>query len=133
MKGEIYEFAPVIYPFKVWVASKGVTIGQIDDIFEAICDDDTGCSFKDNHTLPKRGTAAQTYIVGHKEQGIMGCLVVFGHGTILKDLSHEAAHCADWLFEQIGETERIYDHGECYAYYLSWVFDCIWKVWRGKV
>jgi hypothetical protein len=129
----IYEFDPVIYPFKVWVARRGVTLEQIDKVFEALCEDDTGIPFKGNHTLPTIGTAAQTFIVGHKKQGITGCLVVFGHGTLIKDLSHEADHCADWLFERIGETERDYERGECYAYYQSWVFECLYKVFKGKL
>ena len=130
---KIYEYDPVIYPFKVWVARKDTTIEQIDKVFEALRQDDTGCSFKDNHTLPTMGTAAQTFIVGHKKTGFMGCLVVFGFGTRVKDLSHEADHCADWLFERIGETTREYERGECYAYYQSWVFNCLYNVFRRKI
>lgn len=129
----IYEFDPVIYPFKVWVAKRSVTIEQIDHVFVAICEDDTGCSFKDNHSLPTNVTAAQTFIVGHKKSGFMGCLVVFGYNTKMKNLSHEASHCADWLFQRIGEDKREYERGECYAYYQSWVFDCLYKVFRGKI
>ena len=129
----IYEFDPVIYPFKLWVARKGTTIEQIDKVFEALCEDNIGCSFKENHTLPTIGTAVRTYVVGHKKQGVTGCLVVFGYNTKVKHLSHEADHCADWLFTQIGETERDYEHGECYAYYQSWVFDCLYNVFRGKI
>ena len=133
MACKIYEFDPVIYPFKVWVARKGTTIERIDKVFEALCQDDTGCSFKDNHILPDKGTAAQTYIVGHKKQGITGCLVVLGYGTLVKDLSHEACHCADWLFERIGDTTREYERGECYAYYQCAVFDFLYNVFRRKV
>lgn len=128
----IKEFDPVIYPFRLWVA-KDTTIEEIDRHFEAICDDLTGTSFKDNHTLPdSRTAAARTYIVGHKKSGYMGCLVYLPKGTPLKILSHEADHCADWLFEQIGEDKRSYNNGEPYAYYQSWVFECLYKVKSGK-
>ena len=132
-KGKIYEFDPVIYPTRVWVAEKGITLEEIDKEFEAICDDKSGCSFKENHTLPDFSTGGETYVVGHKKLGLMGCLVVLYTPREAKILSHEADHCADWLFQYIGETTRSYNGGECYAYYQSWVFDCLYKVWRGKV
>ena len=129
----IYEFDPVIFPTRIWVAKKGITINEIDRTFYAVCDDNTGVSFKDSHKLPGAGTGAETYIVGHKRIGLQGCLVILNGSKDAKMLSHEAAHCADWLFEFIGEQERSYNHGESYAYYQSWVFDCLYKVWRGKV
>jgi len=133
-KGRIYEFDPQIYPTRLWVARKGVTIDEIDKMFEAICSDNiTGCSFKENHTLPGIGTGAETFVVGHKKSGFMGCLVYLNSPREAKYLSHEADHCADHLFETIGEKERSYNHGEPYAYYQSWVFDCLYKVWRNKV
>lgn len=131
--GKIYEFDPVIYPTKVWVALDDVTIDEIDEAFEAICNDDTGVPFKENHTLLERYTDAKTIVVGCKEQHRTGCLVLMRKNTALKSLSHEADHCADYLFEEIGETERSYNHGEPYAYYQSWVFDCLYKVKKGEL
>ena len=129
--GKIYEFDPVIFPTRLWVALDGITIDEIDNAFEAICDDNTGVSFKENHTLLGVGTDAKTFIVGNKAQNIKGCLVLIRKDSLLKSLSHEADHCADWLFEDIGETERSYN-SECYAYYQSWVFECLYKVLNGE-
>ncbi len=128
---KIYEFDPIIFPTKVWVALDGITIDEIDNAFEAIYDDNIGMSFKENNTLLDVGVDAKTFIVGNKAQNIKGCLVLIRKDTQLKSLSHEASHCADWLFEDIGETERSYN-SECYAYYQSWVFDCLYKVQKGK-
>lgn len=130
--GKIYEFDPVIYPMKIWVAFSSVTIDEIDEVFFAVGDDDVAAPFKECHTLLGYGNMAKTFIVGHKEQEIKGCLVVLRRGAPMKYLSHEADHCADYLFEEIGETERSYEHGEPYAYYQSWVFDCLYRVLKGK-
>lgn len=124
----IYEFNPVIYPTRLWVALSSITIDEIDKTFDAICDDGVGVSFKANHKLLGVGVDAKTYIVGHKKQNIIGCLVIISDSVQVKNLSHEADHCADYLFEEIGETERSYLHGEPYAYYQSWVFDCLYNV-----
>ena len=132
MMGKIYEFAPVIYPTKVWVAFSSITIDEIDKVFDAINGEGYGVPFKSKYqSLLETSTDAVTFVVGHKKQNITGCLVVMKTTAKLRTLSHEADHCADYLFEQIGDTERSYEHGETYAYYQSWVFDCLYKV-RGR-
>lgn len=123
----IYEFDPVIYPTKVWVGVD-VSLKEIDKTFEAICEDNTGMLFSDSHRLPDTDTDATTYIVGHKKQCMKGCLVIIKGDCQLKSLSHEACHCADYIFEEIGEDMRSYEHGEPYAYYQSWVFECLLKI-----
>lgn len=132
--GKIYEFDPVIYPFKLWVTRSSTTIDEIDRVFEAINDDGFGVPFKSvYHNMLDYGTDATTIIVGHTKQGLKGCLVVLSSKVAVKTLSHEADHCADYLFEEIGDTERTYAHGEPYAYYQSWVFDCLYKVKNKRI
>lgn len=130
---KIYEFNPCIYRTRLWVCRRGVTIEELDDTFEALCDDNTGASFKENHSLPQYDEGIKVYPVGHKKSGYSGCLVYLNRGITAADICHEAVHCMDWLFIQIGESERSWEHCEPSAYYAGWVFDCIWKVWKGKV
>lgn len=131
---KVHEFNPVIYPFKLWVVKEGITINEIDEMFDAINDDGYGVSYSDVYkSLLDHGTDATTFIVGHKKQGVKGCLVVMGRKVKIKSLSHEADHCADYLFEDIGDTRRSFDGGEPYAYYQSWVFECLYNVKRGKL
>lgn len=125
----IHEFNPVIYPTRVWVARSTVSIEEIEKIFDAITGDGYGVPFRSKYTTLLEATSdASTFIVGHKEKNVTGCLVIISDEVMTKTLSHEACHCADYLFETIGDTERTYDHGEPYAYYQSWVFDCLFNV-----
>lgn len=131
--GKIYEFDPVIYPTRLWVARSSITIDEIDEVFDAINDEGYGVPFRSrHHSLLEVGTDAVTFVVGHKKKNITGCLVVVSSKCYVRTLSHEADHCADYLFETIGDTERTYDHGEPYAYYQSWVFECLYNIIRGK-
>lgn len=131
--GKIYEFNPQIYKTRLWVAKRGVTKDEIDKVFYALNEDEEGVSFADNHEMPDYGTALETYIVGHKESKIKGCLVVINREVTVGSLAHEASHCADWLFEDIGEATRSYEHGEPQAYYIEWVTDRLYEVYKGKV
>lgn len=127
-------FDPVIYPFKIWI-TKDATLDEIDRQFVAISDDgEEGLPFKKHHVLPDGITAdARTYVVGNKKSGYQGCLVYLTKKTALKILSHEACHCADWLFEQIGDDEEhTFRNGEPYAYYQSWVFECLYKTLKNR-
>ena len=133
MKGKIYEFDPHIYKTRLWVCKKGVTLEEIDEVFDALCEDGTGTSFKDNHKLPSCDEGIKVYPVGHKKSCYTGLLVYLNRNFTPGDICHEAVHCTDWLFIEIGETERSWEHSEPPAYYAGWVFNCIWKVYKGKI
>ena len=135
-KQKIYEFNPQVYPTRLWVAkSKDVVIDDIDGKFYALSESNERCPFKDVQDLPDANCYASTYPVSDKETGWRGCLVLLNRADMpTSTCAHEASHCTDWLFEQLGiESGTTFDNGEARAYYQEWVFNRIYEVKRGNV
>ena len=133
---KIYEFNPQIFPTRLWVCkSKEVTIEEVDKMFYALDDANERRYFKEVHEMPDFNIFASTYPVSHKETGWRGCLVILNRGDMpTSTCTHEASHCTDWLFEQLGiKSGTTFDNGEARAYYHEWVFNRIYEVKQGRV
>lgn len=132
-KPVFYEYDPIIYPFKLWVAinpeySQVVkrfliidSNGNIDDF----CEKDL--------TNPNKSKAARTFVVCDKvdQMGVFMCIFSKREMTA-KYMTHESAHCADFFAEQLGlGTGKFYD-GEAYAYLIGWIADCIERAIKYK-
>lgn len=132
---KIHEFNPQVYPTRLWVCkSKDVTIDDIDGMFYALDDANWRRDFKEVEEMPDLNSYASTYPVSHKETGWRGCLVILNRGDMpMSTCTHEASHCTDWLFEQLGiESGTTFDNGEARAYYHEWVFNRIYEVKKVK-
>lgn len=135
-KRKIYEFDPQVYPTRLWVCkNKDVTIEDVDKMFYALDDANERCRFKEVQEMPDFNSYARTYPVSHKETGWRGCLVILNRGDMpTSTCTHEASHCTDWLFEQLGiESGTTFENGEARAYYHEWVFNRIYEVKQGRV
>lgn len=130
MKNKLYEFNAVIYPFRLWVGitPEYETISKkfygLNSDMERV--DITKTAFSFNTTF----TIARTAIVSSKRDGWVGCLVriLQPNKMGVKCIAHEAAHCADFVCEELGITRGGFDDGEAYAYLVGWVSECIQKV-----
>ena len=133
MKGEIYEFDPVIYPMRLWVVICP-EYDKADDTFYFL--NEAGEVVDDTHGIfdSSDSAMANTFCVAHKEIAWKGCLVAIwrvkecGAGVC----AHEASH-VDWVDEQFGLGGHSFSDGEPRAYLIQWVANCIDKVLRGKV
>lgn len=135
-KQKFYEFNPQVYPTRLWIAkSKDVTIDDVDKEFYALSDTNERCGFKEVQEMPDMSSYASTYPVSHKKTGWRGCLVILNRGDMpTSTCTHEASHCTDWLFEQLGiESGTTFNNGEARAYYHEWVFNRIYEVKQGRV
>jgi len=122
---KIYEFDPLIYPFKLWVA----ITDDLKSISERFDDYPSGSEFeyKDSDKM-----IAFTQNVQQKSDRYIGAIVVFKKkkDCITRIIAHESTHVARILWDHIGELET---GMEADAYLVGWIAECIEKVKLGKV
>lgn len=126
MKSKIYEFDPIIYPVRLWVAKKPA----LEDVEPFFYPFDNNCEMVDSFgdVFSRRGSYAHTLIVGHKDEHIKGCLVSLlqpasiGAGIC----SHEALHFIAFCSEQFDIPLGNFDKSEPLAYLEQWATNCIW-------
>lgn len=132
----IFEFDPAIYPTRLWVArEKDTTLDEMDEKFYSFSENNKAVYFKENVSLPPQNVNARTYVVGDKKSCFRGCLVFLNKAKLRTGvLAHEASHCVDWLFQELGvESGSTFENGEARAYYLEWITDRIEDVLKNKV
>lgn len=126
-KAKIYEFDPVIYPRKLWVA-KGGEAKDLIDVFSDRCEKDLQLDDVENLY------GAISYTVIRKSDGMFGELVWFPtikHLTV-KNIGHESSHVAVNIAHDM--NIRIdYENDEPFAYLIGWLCDCIDKVRTNKI
>lgn len=135
-KHKIYEFNPIIYPFRLWVGVQ-VPVKDIQEKFFAHNFDDTISDFTDKELL-QTTFAATTYPVVERKDNWIGCFININRKDKLTVgvMAHEATHVCDMLSDRIGlvgEVDKMFSHGEARAYFVEWVANCINEVKQGKV
>ena len=136
MKGEIYEFDPVIYPTRLWV-SLCPSLDTFLKKFQCLSDDGEMVSDEESEkTFKKHCTSVcTTFAVVDRESRWMGCLVVVWNRseyTVGRN-THETFHVVDWIDDEIGLEGHSFMDGEPRAYLGEWVSNCIDNVIKGKV
>lgn len=111
---KIFEYDPMIYPRKIWVAV-GASTEELSAEFVGI--DDMGDA-----------DIAVTYYTVRKSDKKYGVLIRFRkRGDITPSVSsHEAVHAALEIFRCIGAEVDV-ENQEPLAYIVDWITDCIWK------
>ena len=135
-KHKIYEFNPVIYPFRLWVGIQ-VSAKDIQEKFFAHNFDDTISDFT-NKELLRTTEAATTYPVVEKKDNWIGCFININHKDKLTVgvMAHEATHFCDLASDYlglVGDIDNMFSHGEARAYLIEWAVNCINEVKQGKV
>ena len=123
---KVFEFDPVIYPYKLWVCLDKEP-NKIADLFDeyhgkkiVFIDGDTNIAKA--FTMPVMDSKNRHYGV-----------VVFirSKASLTYQLvAHEATHAAKYLFEHIGCDTSVHEPLE---YVVGWIADCIYKVKTNKV
>lgn len=125
-KFQVYEFDPVIYPIKFWVARDG---GKAD-VKEAFVDEDWEELIVTDE-LVNSSKALTIEPVRQLKDGECGALVWL-HTPSKCDvgtLAHEADHVANAIFKQIGAKVDV-ENDETHAYLVGFVasaIDCVLK------
>ena len=131
MKSVIYEFAPVIYPFKLLV-SKDFDAKELGGMYYCIDDKENLVDAPDEF-IPDRRTVARTIPCAPKDGSETYYLVmlcrpkVIGVGT----LAHESLHIANFVGEWLGFLPKKADEDEPQAYLVQWLSNCIDSALRG--
>ena len=131
MKSVIYEFDPVIYPFKLLV-SKDFDTKELGEWFYCI-DDEENLIDSPEEFIPKRRTIARTIQCAPKDGSETYYLVllyrpkVIGIGTI----AHESLHIANFVGEWLGFLPKEANEDEPQAYLVQWLSNCIDMVLKG--
>lgn len=131
MKSVIYEFDPVIYPFKLLV-SKDFDPKELGDMYYCI-DENDELDDDPEEFIPKSRTIARTIYVADKKNRNTDMLVllcrpkVIGAGTIC----HESYHVVNIIAEWLGFLPKKSNEDEPVAYLVQWVSNCIDCVKRG--
>lgn len=130
---KIYEFDPVIYPTRLYVAINP-PFEKVDKMFYMLDEDDKVVDEAKKEYNSHFSAIATTFIVANKKDNWKGCLVVIwrrkecGAGIC----AHEATHIYDWLDKEMGLDCQEWDNDEPKAYMVQWIANCIDKVLRGK-
>lgn len=133
-RGRIYEFDPVIYPTRVWIAVSP-EFRTVDRTFQFLNEDDEVMDYQKEDFDGQRYAIATTYSVVHRKSRWMGCLVVIFKPKDCNAgiMAHESGHCTDWMCDQFGVSGFSYKDGEARQYYAQWVANSIYKVLRDRV
>lgn len=122
---KVYEFNPVIYPFKLWIVVEKTPEGIPEH-------------FLGHDNLPivnvvqdTKKLAAFTMIAVKKENKHRGALMYFRSRRMMdfELVAHESSHAAKFLFDHIGA--EIKDH-EPFEYALGWIAGCCEKVKKDR-
>ena len=123
---KVFEFDPVIYPYKLWVCLDNHP-KKLESLFKeysgkkmVYIEDDTNRF--EAFTIPVQKINDSYYGV-----------VVFirNKASLTYELvAHEATHAAKYLFEHIGCDTSVHEPLE---YVVGWIADCIYKVKTNKV
>lgn len=133
MKSKIYQFDPVIYPFKLLV-TKDFDSQELQDMFYCI-DDETEELIEDSKVFwPEARTVARTIQVTDKKHQANTCFLILlchpkliGTGTI----AHEAYHVVNFVAEWLGFLPKKSNEDEPQAYLIQWVSNCIERTLKG--
>lgn len=126
MKTKIYEFDPVIYPFKLHV-SKEFDVELLKKTYNALDAENNPTPITDEFTV-KDTTTARTIELLYKKDGqdIWGYLVLlYKDNFTAGQIAHEAVHVANMYLQQLGFSTPAAYNDEPYAYFVQWVTDCI--------
>lgn len=132
---KIYEFNPVIYPFRLYVAVNP-TFEEVEETFYAydVETNERSNMLKDDF-YNDYGTIATCYPIVHKKDAWISILVrirlkgQMDAGTI----AHEASHICDFVCQRYGIYRNGFNEGEATGYLTGWIANCINSVKRNKV
>lgn len=128
MKTKIYEFDPVLYPFRIHVA-KDFDKEELKSIYKALNSEEKEVPITDEFDATITTTARVVNVVD-AESGNMYYLIlcyrpdVIGVGVP----AHEAVHLANAYLQYLGFSSPAAYNDEPYAYFVEWVANCIWSV-----
>jgi hypothetical protein len=122
-------YDPQIYPRRLYVA---VEVEDLHKYFR-ILSTDSKVEFTDDEAredFQKKDYAMVTRSVINKEDGKYGVLIQVPDLDEMtqSDISHEAVHAADYMYQELGMyTEDFKDGNEGYAYLVGWIAGCVSK------
>lgn len=129
-KFKIYQFDPVIYPRKLWVACDG-TVKDLNDSFADIDDENSPL----NESSFKNAIASTTSNLRSRKSGAYGVLVWMPDKSKVDvaTVAHEAVHAATGILRDIGIQFDFDMEDEYLAYLVGFCADCINQVRTGKI
>lgn len=122
---EIYEFNPVIYPYKLWIV--------LDKDPRVIQDEFDEYSGKPIERIEEDTMMSEAFTMPVMKKGDrkFGVTIFFRSKRSMQFelVSHESSHAAKYLFEHVGAD--IAPH-EPFEYVVGWISSCIGRVKAGK-
>lgn len=122
-------YDPQIYPRRLYVA---VEVEDLQEHFKLLSTDGK-VEFTDEEAKVDfhcSNYAMVTRSVINKEDGKYGVLIQVPDLDEMQqsDISHEAVHAADYIYQELGMyTEDFKDGNEGYAYLVGWIAGCVSK------
>lgn len=126
---EIYEFNPIVYPFRLWVGNK-LSYDEVCGNFYALSTEMEKMDFTLESYEADRFSVVTCYPVCSKEDGFIGILCDIHKPELFTvgKIAHEASHITDFLSDRLGINGFNFNDGEARAYFTEWAADCIWEV-----
>lgn len=131
MKSVIYEFDPVIYPFKLLV-SKNFDAKELGGMYYCI-DDEYNLIDAPGEFIPNKRTIARTIQCVPKDSSGACYMVLLYHPKVIGvgTIAHESLHIANFVGEWLGFLPKKANEDEPQAYLVQWLSNCIDSVLRG--
>jgi hypothetical protein len=127
MKSVIYEFDPVIYPFKLLITKK-FDKDEMRAKYRAVHADGKIVPITDELDTDGTTTARLLNLVDNDDK-LYYVLILFLPKAIGCGIcTHEAVHCANAYLQYIGNSPAKAFDDEPYAYFAGWVSNCMWSV-----
>lgn len=131
IRSKLYEFDPVIYPFKLLV-SKDFEPKELGEMFYCI-DDNENLIDSPEEFVPARRTIARTIQCAPKDGSKTCYLVLLCKPKLIEAgvISHESIHIANFVGEWLGFLPKKANEDEPQAYLVQWISNCIASVKQG--
>ena len=137
MTKKIYEFNPVIYPFRLWVGINVPVKDIIEKFYVYNIDDNTISDITDEELFRDDDVVATTYPMVDRVDDRIGAFININKKDKLTVgvIAHESIHVCDFLSDRlglVGDIKNMYSYGEARGYFVEWVANCINSVKLNK-
>lgn len=122
----IYEFNPVIYPYKIWIV-----VDKKPDIISDMFNDYNGNPIE-NINKDTENLEGFAMMVSKKDIPYYGDVIYFRSKKSINFelVAHESSHAAKHLFEHIGADVSAH---EPFEFLIGWIAHCCEEVKKNKV
>ncbi len=130
---KIYEFDPVIFPYKIWIVENPTYIEMIENFYFKNTSGDYFVPTENQYNANMAKCNLFTGPCDRINTGMHGvlCSGKSIYGNSVSTFAHEAVHIANRILYEIG-MDNPSDNDEVLAYFVGWIVDCFTEVIKDR-